>query len=300
LDSQRTDAFAGRIAGKDHLSSTDQFGELLQAYALGALDGPERETLEAHLAAGCRECAAELAEARWVVSQLAYAAPEAAPSDMLRRRLMQMVRSEALAPGTSVNSVGSSKPAVPFWMWAAVAALLLLTLYSTWNTRRLQDQIRDVNERATAQLRNREKIEEDLAAARLQAAQVKREADILADPSSVKIAMATSAADAGPLQANWNPRLGLVVSGSKIPQPAGSRVLQLWIIPKAVGAKPVPVQVERPDSNGSFVMVVANPPESLTDAKALAVSEEPAGGSPQPTTTPKWVGGVSLFPLKSP
>jgi anti-sigma-K factor RskA len=282
------------------LSSTDQFGEFLQAYALGALDGPEREALEAHLAAGCPECAGELAEARWVVSQLAYAAPEAAPSDMLRGRLMRIVQSEAPAPGTSVTAIGSSKPAVPFWMWAAVAALLLLTLYSAWNARQLQEQIRDVNERATAQLRSREKIEEELAAARQEAAQVKREADILADPSSVKIAMATSATDTGPLQANWNPRLGLVVSGSKIPQPAGSRVLQLWIIPKTAGAKPVPVQVERPDANGSFVMVVANPPESLTDAKALAVSEEPAGGSPQPTTTPKWVGGVSLFPLKSP
>jgi hypothetical protein len=185
-------------------------------------------------------------------------------------------------------------------MWAAIAALLLLALYSAWNARQLQDQIRDVNERATAQLHSREKMEQELAAARQEAAQIRREADILADPASVKIVMATSAADAGPLQANWNPRLGLVVNGSKIPQPAGSRVLQLWIIPKTAGAKPVPVEIERPDANGGFVMVVAHPPESLADAKALAVSEEPAGGSPQPTTTPKWVGGVTLFPLKSP
>jgi anti-sigma-K factor RskA len=300
LDSQRIAAFAGRIAGKDNLTSTDQFGESLQAYALGALDGAERDALEAHLATGCPECAAELAEARWVVSQLAYAAPAAAPAGRLRGRVMQMVRSEAATARTSLTAISSSKPAVPFWMWAGVAALLLLTLYSAWNARQLQEQIRDVNERATAQLHGREKIEQELAAARQEAAQVKREADILADPASVRIAMATSAADSGSLQANWNPRLGLVVSGSKIPQPAGSRVLQLWIIPKRAGAKPVPVQVERPDANGSFVMVVANPPEALTDAKALAVSEEPAGGSAQPTTTPKWVGGVSLFPLKSP
>jgi anti-sigma-K factor RskA len=273
---------------------------LLQAYALGALDGPEREALEVHLATPCPDCVAELAEARWVVSQLAYTAPEAAPSDMLRGRLMQIVRSEAAASRPAGDSTSSSKPAVPFWMWAAVAALLLLTLYSAWNARQLQEQIRDVNERAIAQLHSREKIEQELAAARQEAAQIKREADILADPTSVKIAMATSAADSGPLQANWNPRLGLVVSGSQIPQPAGSRVLQLWIIPKTAGAKPVPVEVNRPDANGSFVMVVANPPEALADAKALAVSEEPAGGSPQPTTTPKWVGGVSLFPLKSP
>jgi anti-sigma-K factor RskA len=31
----------------------------------------------------------------------------------------------------------------------------------------------------------------------------------------------------------------------------------------------------------------------MAQTKALAITEEPEGGSPQPTTTPRWVGGVS-------
>jgi anti-sigma-K factor RskA len=271
----------------DKLNNPDQFGEMLEAYALGALDAPERETLEAHLATDCPNCVPMLEEARWLVSQLAYTAPEASPSDMLRGRLMKVVREEAAHESAHENmrATVASKAAVPLWMWMAVAALLIVAVYTSWDARQLQRQVTDVNERAVAELHSREKIEEELAA-------VRREAAILADPDSVKIALATSQPEAGPLQANWNAKLGLVVSGQKIPQPAGDRVLELWLIPKASGGKPVPSQTLRPDANGNFVLLVSNPPGLMTDTKALAVSEEPAGGSPQPTTTPKWVGGV--------
>jgi anti-sigma-K factor RskA len=31
----------------------------------------------------------------------------------------------------------------------------------------------------------------------------------------------------------------------------------------------------------------------MEQTKALAITEEPAGGSPAPTTPPRWVGGVT-------
>jgi len=278
------------------VSTTDQFGELLEAYALGALDAPDRAALETHLATNCPECASALNEARWLISQLAYTAPEAAPSDMLRARLMKIVREEAVveradqARSNRATAV-ATKPAIPFWMWAAIAALLVAAVYSAWDARQLQQQIREVNDRAIAELHSREKIGEELAA-------VRREASILADPASVKIALATSQTDASPLQANWNPKLGLLVNGQKIPQPPGDRVLQLWLIPKAPGAKPLPSQLVRPDANGNFVLLVPSPPQLMAQTKALAVTEEPAGGSPQPTTTPKWVGAVIFSETK--
>ena len=77
------------------MKNCDQFRELIEAYALGALDLEDRAALEAHLATGCAECAKAVEEARWLVSQLAYTAPQAAPSDMLKGRLMQTVRAEA-------------------------------------------------------------------------------------------------------------------------------------------------------------------------------------------------------------
>src|SRR5579859_154341 len=102
----------------------DQFHDLLEGYALGALDPEERAALEAHLASGCADCAKAVEEARWLVSQLAYAAPEAAPSDMLKGRLMQTVRAEAQTQSETKPHVLPRKNDVPFWLWAAVAALL--------------------------------------------------------------------------------------------------------------------------------------------------------------------------------
>jgi hypothetical protein len=89
----------------------------------------------------------------------------------------------------------------------------------------LQQQVYETNQRAIAELNSREKIEEELAA-------VRREASILADPGSFKIALATSQPDLAPMQANWSPQLGIVLSGRKIQPPAGDRVLQLWLIPQ--------------------------------------------------------------------
>jgi len=53
------------------VSKCDQFRELIEAYALGALDAEERAGFEAHLASGCQNCAKAVEEARWLVSQLA-------------------------------------------------------------------------------------------------------------------------------------------------------------------------------------------------------------------------------------
>jgi anti-sigma-K factor RskA len=278
---------SGDVGDNVNVNKTDQFGELLEAYALGALDAPERTALEAHLATNCPDCVTALKEARWLVSQLAYIAPETVgPSDMLRGRLMKIVREEAAleAPRSAVAS--TPKTAVPYWMWAAVAALLAVAIYTSWDANQLNHQMRDINDRAMAELRSRSKIEEELVA-------VRREAEILSDPASAKILLAGGQPGATALQASWHAKLGIVVSGQKIPPPADGRVLQLWLIPKATGGKPLPSEVVRPDADGNFVLLVPDPPEVMAETKALAVTEEPAGGSPQPTTTPKWVGGVS-------
>jgi anti-sigma factor RsiW len=42
------------------VKNCDQFRELIEAYALGALDPEERSQLEAHLATGCADCAKAL------------------------------------------------------------------------------------------------------------------------------------------------------------------------------------------------------------------------------------------------
>jgi anti-sigma-K factor RskA len=273
------------------VSEHDQFRELIEAYALGALDANERAALEAHLAAGCPECAKALEDARWLVSQLAYLAPPAEPSDMLRAKILRSVRADAASGSSrnesqSMDEKSSSGRAIPFWLWAGVAALLLLSVYSTWDARKMQQEVADMNQRAAAALKERQQLQQDLTVA-------KHEAWILTDPNSKKIDIMPSDKSMPTIEAMWHPQMGIYVTAQKMPMPKNNKVLQLWLIPKTPGAKPMPSHVFWPDANGKIGEMVDNPPEVMAETKALAVTEEPAGGSPQPTSTPIWVGGVS-------
>ena len=209
------------------MNKCDQFRELIEAYALGALDAEEHIAFEAHLATGCQDCAKAVEEARWLVSQLGYLAPDARPSEMLKGRLMQTVRSETRMAKSSLKP----KTSIPIWMWAGVAALLLLTLYSAWDARRLQRDIEAANQRAAAILQQRKELEAQLQLA-------KREARILTDPSSKKFMLPPKDTQMPLLEAMWHPELGLCVMGQKVPMPAKKRVFQLWLIPKTPGSKP--------------------------------------------------------------
>jgi hypothetical protein len=256
---------------------------MFEAYALGTLDDKESALLEAHLATGCKDCAKAADEARWVVSQLAYLSPEAKPSDVLKGRLMQTVRAEAQLTRPPSLARGIT---IPLWMWAGVAALLALTVYSTWNSQQLGEKIKAANEHAAVLLQQRRDLEAELE-------RTKRESVILTDPASVKINLAPQDPQAPPLEAKWHAKLGIVLTGLRVPAPSGNRVLQLWLIPKAPGGKPIPSLALRPNAEGKFDLLVANPPGLMEQTKALAITEEPAEGSLQPTTKPRWVGAIS-------
>ncbi|HUE43939.1 MAG TPA: anti-sigma factor [Candidatus Sulfotelmatobacter sp.] len=271
------------------MNEHDQFRELIEAYALGALDANERAALEAHLASGCPECAKALEEARLVVTQLAYLAPPAEPSEMLRARVLRSVRADAGSAsgnGSQTMQVGPQRNSIPMWLWAGVAALLLVSLYSTWEARKMQQGVADMNQRAAAELKERKRLEDELTVA-------KHEAWILTDPNSKKIEIMPSDKNMPKIEAMWHPQMGIYVTAQKMPMPKNNKVLQLWLIPKTPGAKPMPSHVFWPDANGKIGEMVANPPEDMSETKALAVTEEPAGGSLQPTSTPLWVGGIS-------
>lgn len=268
------------------MSDHDQFRELIQGYALGALDAQERAAAETHLASGCSECGKALEEARWLVSQLAYLAPGAEPSEMLKDRLLQTVRAEG---GGVAPAAGNRRAAVPWWIWAGVAALLVFSLYSAWNARKLQDEIGILRAQTERQTQERARLEQEMVAVKVQA----HEAMIWSDPKSVKITLPAKDPKMPQLEAMWHPEMGIVVRGWKMPSLREKRVLQLWLIPKKAGGKPMPSMTFWPDADGKFTAMVENPPEVMSDTQALAITEEPVGGSAQPTSTLMWVGGVS-------
>jgi anti-sigma-K factor RskA len=270
------------------VSNCDQFREMYEAYALAALDAPERSALEAHLATGCVQCAKSIAEARWLVSQLAYTAPAASPSDMLKGRLMQTVRSEAKS---SSHAVPPAR--IPYWLAAGIAALLLITFYTSWRTHQAKEELRASNERMLAHMEEeRAVVQQKITAMEERMAVMRRENTILSDPAATKITLMPQKIQAPQLVAMWQHQNGIVLTGQKVPMPAANHVLQLWLIPKDPAAKPMPSMALRPDENGRLVMVVAHPPDP-SGIKALAITEEPEGGSSQPTSAIRWVGAMT-------
>jgi len=258
------------------VSDCAQLKEHYDSYALGALEGEERTELEAHLARECPTCAAELERARWLVAQLAYLAPEAEPPASLRRSILNA----AQAPGVPEPR----RPWIPVWAWVGAAALVLFSLYSLRETQRLQRELTALQEQIRAEQSQTRMLESDR---RL----YQRALAILAAQDTREMKLKPAGPGALPdVRAYWNAQLGLVLSGHQIPSPAADRTFQLWVVPKE--GSPISAGTFRPDATGQ-VLHITKPDVDSTAAAALAITDEPAGGRPQPTTKPLWVGPIS-------
>ena len=270
-----------------------QLAEFYEAYALGALDGDDLVALEEHLARHCPTCTAGVAQARWVGANLSFLAPPAEPPAALRQKVLGAIGTAVKTqqiPSTvtgveEINARGrkaAARPWIPAWAWAAAAVLVIFSGYTTWQMRQFAKEVtvlerQGAQERAQAQALNSER-DRYVQALNIMAASATRRLEL----KPGKPAMPAVAA-------YWNPAMGLVLSAEMMPKMADDRTLQLWVVPRQ--GPPISVGIFRPNTQGQVLMVMP-PAQAMNMAKALAISEEPAGGSPQPTSTPAWVGPV--------
>jgi anti-sigma-K factor RskA len=265
----------------------EQLNPLYEEYALGVLEGEERAELEAHLARKCDQCVPGVARARWVVSQLALVAPEAQPPSALRAKIMDAVKStgESARPVASFEKPKSvrTSPMFPVWAWAAAAALALMTGYAMHRMNSQYDQL--------AQLRKDMK----LAIAQNQALQNQIDMErmvnsVMMSPDSKPLKLMPKDTNMPMVHAYLHPHMGVAITADQMPSMPSARTLQLWFVPKS--GKPVSVAIFRPDPMGQIALVApVNMPQN--EIAALAVTEEPAGGSPQPTSPIAWMAQVN-------
>src|SRR5437868_4580090 len=85
-----------------------EYKELLELFALNALDQPEARSLEEHLDQ-CAECRAELAELRDASALLAHASTPVAPSNELRARILKAATADMQTPKPTSSVVSISE-----------------------------------------------------------------------------------------------------------------------------------------------------------------------------------------------
>lgn len=252
------------------------------SYALGALDADDRRAFEAHLA-GCALCRDDVAHYADAAYQLASAVPVLAPPPALRERILTSAR--AARP---IASARSRRPAT--WWWSAAAGFVLAAgvglLYLGERAAR-----RDAEQRASAALDRATSAE---SAAALAASGVAERDSLVAALLAEDVRTTVLAAAGRPPSARvfWSRSRGRVVIATyNLPPARAGRTYQLWGISdgRATGIGTFNTGAD-PRAAATFVVPA--------DARfqLAAVTEEPAGGSPQPTMAPFLVGTLADSP----
>jgi len=246
----------------------------LGAYTLDGLTPDERAAIDAHLES-CAACREELRSMSDAAALLASAVPSR-PMDRIRgAALKQKLLDRASADATRVRPIRSAAiPArplrLPWWIAAAASVAFAVALYQRG-----------------AVVRERDDFRVALAAESLRVAALQ---DSLAARERTLLAMAGADVKVVELVANnrrpnarmfWAQATNTwTMFAHNLDAPPSGRTYQLWLITR--DGQRISAGTFAPDPSGNAV-VSAQYPLAANALQAIAVTEEPAGGVPQPT-----------------
>ena len=235
-------------------------------YALGALAPDERSAFESHLA-GCEACRSEVRSFTEVAGLLVHGVPAAEPPPALRDRVLaeaQRVRPIA-ARRRGANSA-----------WLAAAAALALAAGASVYAWRLYSCVTVLQTR--------------LAQADSQATVSDSIIRLLTGPQVHVVSLASTGREPS-ARVFWNHTVRkFIVLAYDLPAAPPGRTYQLWAI--ASGKAPMSMGVFNTDAQGRATLVLPADQEisALEFIDNCGLTEEPAGGSPQPTEVPRLLG----------
>jgi len=82
-----------------------------------------------------------------------------------------------------------------------------------------------------------------------------------------------------------NPQMGVLLIAANLPPLTAAQTYEMWLIPKGPNPVPRPAGLFQSASSGATVHTLSGPFD-LANIAAVAVTVEPAAGSPAPTSTP--------------
>lgn len=238
------------------------FKELAAVFALGALDPLERAAAEAHLAEATHQgCFEALAEASAGMEALARTLPSPRPDAGIWRDIEARVspRQQGLRLREGLA-------------WSAAAAALLLLFAGSARLRE-----RSAAEVASVQ-REKQQCLGELSSLRGEAEAQRSAIALLQSPTTTVVSFAPQPSGGGlgaRALVDVAARKGMVLSSALLPR--AGKDFELWIIRGKEA--PVPAGLLRAGLSGA-VLASIDPQLLAGGADALAVSVEPAGGSP--------------------
>lgn len=241
--------------------STDEITDLLVAYALDALEPEEHERVS-RLLRERPELRATLAELRATVARLPYGLPESAPPPDLRGRVLDRATGRASAPARRASSagpgIGGRLRGWLFGLGGLAGALLIALAFALSQLSGAQAELA--------------RTQAELAAARAESQQI---AAVLAQP----VQQVRLAGTVGGGTALLTPE-GELLLAAELPQLAAGRVYQLWLVEGDQAPVSGGTFTVGPDGSGLIALDAGRP----IAGAIIAVTDEPEGGSPGPTT----------------
>ena len=230
----------------------EELAEVYELYALGLLDGVEKEEAEAHLGRGCETCQGNLKDALATNAMLMSLSADVAPPRRLKHRVMA--------------SVGVERSR---WSWAAALAAVCMLVVALWlsvEERRRTEELIETRATLLKVGAERDKMLQALS--------------FLNQPETRQVGFGKG--EPAPPRGNVfvNPRSGVLMIASNLPRLSADRIFEMWIIPK--GGAPRPAGLFQSDASGAGFHILAGPVD-LATLGAVAVTVEPAAGSATPT-----------------
>jgi anti-sigma-K factor RskA len=234
---------------------------LAGAYALDALPPDEERFFESHLSQ-CAACRQEVAELRATAAVLASGAAEPAPQGLRERVLAQIdvTRQEPPILDGDVEDQISRTTRLKATLTSVAAAALIVIVGLTAVVARLNGRLDDLEARSG-------EVYQVLAAEDV------RTVEMSTDGGNARVIVSESAGK------------GVFLAQGLDEAPEG-KVYELWLIQDG---QPAPAGLFEPDQEGATVQILAG---DVSRADAVAVTIEPEGGSPQPTSDPIMVAEV--------
>lgn len=248
--------------------------EFAASYALDALDPEDRAAFESHLA-GCPDCRAQVASYREVAGALALGAPALEAPAALRARVLAQAR--GVRPITSRQPLPAGDRRA--WLATAAALVLALALGALYLAERSEhDDV--LASSAEAHLK--------LAAAQERLAANDSMISALLAPDVQTAVLASEGRPPSARLFHNRERNLVVVTVFDLAPAAAGRTYQVWGI---AGTQAVSIGTFNTQPNRSAVLTFRVPLGARYQVSAI--TDEPAGGSPQPTTRPFLSGGWS-------